>query len=462
VTFRFVTAAMLAACLGMPLRAQEPRQAPPPGGTPRDFHLPAGRTIQLANGMGATFVHYGTTPKAYVGLYVRAGNINEDSAETWLADLVGDLMKEGTTTRSAQQIAAAVSGMGGSLDISVGMDQSTFGGDVLSEATPEFIGLVADVVRNPSLPASELPRLKADRARELSVDLQDPSQITLARFRAALYPGHPYGRIFPTAEQLSGYTVEQMRAWHAANLGAARAHLYVVGRFDDGQAERAVRQAFGGWARGADPVVNPPHPRTGRELVLSDRPGAPQSTLYVGRAVADPSSPDWIAQDVTNALLGGAFDSRITANIREDKGYTYSPFSLVSARFHDAYWVETADVTTNVTGASLREIFHEIDRLRSEPPPAEELDGIKNFQAGLFVLRNSDRSSIARLLAFTRLHGLGREYLDSYVRRVNALTPREIQRIAQMYLDPASMLIVVTGDRSQITEQIAPYQRPVP
>jgi predicted Zn-dependent peptidase len=277
-----------------------------------------------------------------------------------------------------------------------------------------------------------------------------------------LYPDHPYGRWFPTTEQLAGYTLEQVRGFWAANFGARRAHLYIVGRYDARAVEAAVREAFGSWAPGPEPLVNVPRPRNGRDLVLLDRPGAPQSTINLGLSVPDPSSPDWVALQLTNALLGGSFASRITANIREDKGYTYSPNSALGAHYRDANWIQSADVTTNVTGASLREIFFEIDRLRAEAPPAEELRGIQNYRTGIFVLQNSSRQGIAGLLNFTRLHGLGRPYLTDYVRRVNAVTPQDVQRIARTYLDPAQMLIVVTGDRSQVEPQVEPYRRVTP
>src|SRR5207253_1930016 len=129
------------------------------------------------------------------------------------------------------------------------------------------------------------------------------------------------------------------------------------------------------WKRGAPATVNVPQPNTTRAFELVDRPGAVQSTIYVGMPVTDPSNPDYIALSVTNALLGGSFGSRITSNIREQKGYTYSPASQVSARYRDAYWAEVADVTTNVTGPSLKEIFGEIERLQKEPPSEQELKG---------------------------------------------------------------------------------------
>ena len=460
-TLKRSAAALLAASLvALPLAAQQPgRQAPPPGGRPRDFQLATPRTFALPNGMGVTLVQYGGVPKVTVQLSVRVGNLNEGPAEVWLADLAGDLMREGTTTRTADQISEQAAAMGGDVFIGVGLDESSVAGDVLAEYAPDFVRLVADVARNPSFPAGELPRLKANRVRNLTVQRRQPGAITLARMREAMYPDHPYGRIFPTADQVNGYTVEQIRAFHAANWGAARAHLTIVGRFDARAVEATVREAFGSWARGAEALINVPTPVARRDLLTSERPDAPQSTLAIAIPVADPSNADWIPLIVTNTMLGGYFSSRITANIREDKGYTYSPFSQLSTRYRDTYWAQNADVTTAQTGASLREIFYEIDRMRAEAPPAEELEGVQNYLAGTFVLQNSSRGGIAGQLNFVRLHGLDRAYLNNYVRDVHRVTPADVQRIAQQYLDPARMLITVTGDLTVIREQLAPYQR---
>src|SRR5690606_25364609 len=252
-------------------------------------------------------------------------------------------------------------------------------------------------------------------------------------------------------------SIEQARAFHEANFGARRARLYVAGRFDPAAVRAAAAEAFGGWAPGPEPLVMPPATLARRELLVVDRPGAPQSTLIVGTPVFDPSHPDWVRLLVANALLGGSFASRITSNIREEKGWTYSPSSALSARYRDAYWAEQADVTTAATGASLGEIFREIERLGAEDPPEEELDGIRNYVAGTFVLQNSSRQGIVGLKNFLDLHGLPEEYLRSYVRTVHAATRAEVSRLVREQLVPARMLIAVTGDRAAIAEQLAPW-----
>ena len=251
-------------------------------------------------------------------------------------------------------------------------------------------------------------------------------------------------------------------AFYARNFGARRAHLYVSGVFDPAKVERAIRAAFNGWASGAAATVSPPTPVARRQLDLIDRPDAVQSSLRVGLPVADPTSPDWIRLNVTDALLGGAFGSRITSNIREDKGYTYSPFSFVGSWPRTGLWVEVADVTTNVTGASLKEIFYEVDRLRSEAPPEAELTGIKNNMAGVFTIQNSSRCGLIGQLQFVDQYGLGDGYLSSYVKNVLAVTPARCSGPRCKYLDPTRMTITVVGDKKTVEPQLEPYRAGVP
>ena len=433
------------------------KQSPPPPGPPKDFVAPAATKFRLDNGLEVTLVPYGTVPKVRVELAVLAGNAYDSAKQISLADLTGSLMREGTTTKTATQISQAAARMGGSLDVEVSVNAAEISGDVLSESGPEMVRLVADVVRNPKFPESELPRLKADSLRQLSITRSQPQQMALEKFRGTLYPDHPYGRIFPTPEMLQGFTLADVRSFYDANYGASRAHLYVAGKFDRSAMEAAIRDAFGGWKAGKPSALAAPKPKSARAIYLVDRPGAVQSTILLGMPVPDPSSPDYVPLSVVNTLLGGYFSSRITANLRENKGYTYSPVSQLSTRYRDAYWAEAADVTTNVTGPSLKEIFYEIDRLQAEPPSAAELKATQNYIAGVFVLQNSSRSGIINVLELVDLHGLPADYLKTFVKRVYAVTPQDVQRLTQKYIQDDKATIVVVGDRKVIEEQIKPY-----
>jgi len=450
--------ALVALLAASPALAQTPaREAPPVPAPPRDFALPAPRQFVLDNGLRVTLVNYGNTPKVDIGLFVAAGNSYEQATEVWLGDLTGQLMREGTTTKTGPQISKAAAQMGGQADISVGADTASVSGSALSEFGPELVKLVADLALNPKFPAGELERLKADNLRRLSIAKSNPQQMAVEKFREVIYDKHPYGRIFPTEAQMKGYTLAQARAFYEANWAASRARLYVVGRFDAAAVEAAIRAAFASWKKGAMSYPPPPRPRADRAVYIVDKPGAVQTTLIVGLPTIDASHKDAIPLSVTNNVLGGYFSSRMTSNLRESKGYTYSPFSQVSNRYRDATWAQNADVTTAVTGASLKEIFLEIDRLQAEAPSELELDSAKNYMLGTFVLRNSDRVGIINQLEFINFHGLPADYLNNYVGTVRAVTPAMVQQMTQKYIDDTKTAIIAVGDKKVIEEQVRPF-----
>ncbi|HET8966957.1 MAG TPA: pitrilysin family protein, partial [Candidatus Acidoferrum sp.] len=449
------TAATIALCIS-PLAAQE-KQAPPAGGPPKPFNVPAHESYALPNGMKVTLVPYGNLPKVTLSLVVRTGNLNEPADMPGLADLAGKLMKEGTTSKSSQQIAEEAAAMGGAVNITVGPDESDVTTDVLSEFSAKAAALLADVVQHPLFPESELPRLKNDAQRQLTISKSVPQNMALEKFRKVLYGDHPYGTVFPTQESIEKTTVQDIKKFYGGNFGAARSHLYVAGRFDVAEVKKAIAASFGGWTKGPAAVNNVPKVKPQHLLDVTDRPGAAQSTLLLGMPVPDATSPDAIPLGVTNALLGGSFGSRITSNIREQKGYTYSPSSQISRRYHDAYWAETADVTTQYTGASLKEIFAEVDKLGKEPPAAAELKGIQSYLSGLFVIQNSSRGALINQLRFVDLQGLGEDYLKTYVQKVNAVTPSDVTKMTAAYIKPDQMTIVVVGDKATVAEQVATY-----
>jgi zinc protease len=451
--------ALLAVAAG-PVAAQQ-HQSPPAAAPAKDFALPARQDLKLPNGMQVTLVPYGQLPLATFSLAVRTGAIDERADQVWISKLMADYLQQGTTTRPAADLARTAAGMGGTITVTAGEDETTLSGTVLADSAAPFARLIADVIQHPRFPESEFPRLRADRLRELAIANTQPQALTDARYQALIYPDHPYGRQYPTDAALNGYAPATVRDFYAREVGAARAHLYVVGRFDIRAVEAAVRASFAAWTAGRPPTIDVPKPHAEHSLAVIDRPHAVQSTVYMGLPVPDPSTSSWIPLDVTDALLGGSFASRITENIREQKGYTYSPFSFVDAHYRTAVWTETADVTTNVTGASLKEIFGEIDRLRTTPPSADEVRGIQNYLAGIYVLRSATRGGLARQFEFVDLHGLGNAYLSTYVRRVYEVTPTDVQQIAKQYLDPARMTIVVAGDQKTIADQLTPYGKPV-
>ena len=435
------------------LNAQE-KETPPEGGTPKNFSLPEKEVVSFDNGLKLVLVPYGSIPKATIRVNIKTGNINEEADQVWLSDLLADLMQEGSTSRSAKQIADEMAGMGGNLEINVGAHTSSLSTSVLYEFAPDAIGLMADVLKNPSWPAESLDRLKSDMKRDLSVRVSRPRAQAYRDFMAAIYPDHAYGRVYPTDELIDSYSVEDIKAFYNANFGAKRTTVYIAGNFDKDAVKNAVESALGDWREGSDsdyPVANAV---TSSGTKIIDRPGAPQSTIYFGLPVADPSDPDYIALDITNSILGGSFASRITSNIREDKGYTYSPRSVLTENYKSGVWYQMADVTTVHTGASLDEIKKEIAMLQDEAPGQSELDGIIKYESGIYVLQNSTPAGIIRQLVFLDVHDLDESFLENKVDNFYAVTPEKVQEMTRKHIRPEDMMLIVVGDKAIIESQL--------
>lgn len=455
-TIKYFLSLVLAGMICSSILAQT---LPPQGGTPRDFKLPEKKSVQLKNGLSATLVQYGAIPKVNINVIIKTGNIHEEPNEVWLADFTGNLMREGTKTMDFKTIAKKVAGMGGQVNIGVGPNQMTISGSVLSEFAPELVKVLADIVINPAFPASEVERLKNDLKRQLTVEMSVPQNQATEKFRSILYKDHAYGRIYPTEKMLDSFTLEMAKGFYDKNLGAKRTVVYAVGKFNEADVKKAIEDAFSPWKEG--PAIDYPiaKPVKSSDVAIIDRPGAPQTTVILGLPTLDPSQPDYLPLQVTNSLLGGSFGSRITSNIREDKGYTYSPFSTINNGYRAAIWYEEADVTTEHTGASLQEISKEIKRLQTEAPSQEDLKGIQNYEAGIFVLQNSTRGGIINQLNFLDLHGLPESYLTDRVKNIYKVTPEKIQQMAKDHFKYEDMTLVLVGDKKQLDKQIREHQK---
>ena len=434
------------------LQAQK-QTTPPEAGTPKDFVLPAKNSKQLTNGMKGTFVQYGNVPKVNLSLIIKTGKIHETENQVWLAILVGELLKEGTSTKNFATISKKVAAMGGDINLSVGMDQITISGSVLSEYAGDLITIIGDLLMNPLFPESEIARLKSDMNRKLAVQKAQPELQAKEKFFQTIYANHPYGRYFPTEDMLNTYTIDMVKEFYKNNFGAKRSVLYVVGKFDETQVSTAFEKTFSSWKEGPGVNYPPAIASSCNEIFLIDRKGAPQTTLLLGLPTLTPKDPDYIALEVTNSLLGGSFGSRITNNIREDKGYTYSPSSVILDRRGASVWYEQADVTTEYTGASLTEISKEINRLQKENPSKEEMEGIQKYEAGRFVLMNSARDLIIWQLNFIDLYELDDSYLTNHVKNIYSVTPDKVSQIANDYLKYEDMTLVMVGDKAAIEKQ---------
>lgn len=450
-----VSAAALAAGLVLASTAPVWAQAiPQPAiGAPKPVSVPATQTYELANGIKVTLIPYAVVPRTVISVRVPVGN-NSDGDDTWLSDVTVGLMREGAGGRSGAEISEAFADMGGTLSTNVTHTRTSFSTAVLSERAAEAVALLADITQRPALPQEALGRVSQGLARNLVVTRSSPNGQASEAYYRTIFAGHPYANLMPNDGQLQAYTIEDVSDFHAAKFGSKGTHIYVGGQFDPEEIKVAIAQNFEGWASNNELAAVPVAPRITRRVVLIDRPDAPQSTIKMAMEAPVFGGVDFIRYEVMDSLLGGAFNSRITTNIREDKGYTYSPYSLLSVIDRDTtHWEFNADVTAENTGDSLREVFNEIARLKAQAPSSEETAGTKNISTGSFVMGLATTAGVVGHVARLNERGQSIDYFDRYIPLVMSVTAQDIQQAAQS-LDLDKMTLIVVGDLASVRPQL--------
>ncbi|HVD60371.1 MAG TPA: pitrilysin family protein, partial [Gemmatimonadaceae bacterium] len=333
---------------------------------------------------------------------------------------------------------------------------------VLPESAPSMVALFAQLVRNPAFSDSALERLKENAIRRLNTQSSQAALLASARANAILFPGNPADRR-PTEAGIRQLTRNEIVAFHSKYYVPQRAQLYVAGTFDGKSVERAARSAFETWARGVGQSFVLPagfsatgQEREGRPLIhLIDRPGSTQARVQISFPVVDQPHADLSVLNEINMVMGSTQTARIIANVRERHGYSYNVSSRLARRPGSTQWVVSGDMTNSVVGASIREILSEISRLPAEPPDSVELGGFQSFMAGILISENSTAQGIIDMLRLLDLYGMNRSYLQTFVGSVYDVSGKDIQRVARKYLQPASAVIVVVGDRNAILSQLA-------
>ena len=348
--------------------AQTPAPERPAVGADRPFQLGPRVEKTLPNGMRVIVSKQSVVPKVTLMLTVLSGFSSDPPAMTGLANLTSDVIQEGTKTKSSRQIRAEVFGMGGSLASGVSQDFSQLTVRGLSEFAPQLIGLLADVAMNPTLPADEIAILKQQRmqgvhAAEGLAAVPGESRVPEGALRRPSLRADVGNR-----GDAAGDRPRRLENFHRSHWRPNNTFLLVVGAVEPDAVFATVEKAFGAWARGDVPKPSfPAAPAlTGRRVVFVQRPNSIQSSIAVGNFAVKRGDPRWFELSLANTIYGGAFNSRIVRNIREEKGYTYSPSSILTGFADAGFYRFAADVRNEVTGATLTEVFKEIDKLRAD------------------------------------------------------------------------------------------------
>jgi zinc protease len=414
------------------------------------------RTVRtLANGMQVVLAEQRTFPKVGVELFFRSGNALVSRTSPDVPELTSRVVRTGTTSRTSRQIEEDLRRMGASLGTMSGADSSAIAISGLSEFAEKILALIADLAQNASFLPNEFERERRQRVEELKIERTTPGFLANERFRRILFGDHPYGTVAPSESQLESYTIENLIAFHRENYVPSNALLIAVGDFSSPAMLELIEKTFGNWKSAAAPAFHADlkSPKHGRTVDFVHLPGAVQTEILLGNLALNRQSPDWHRAVLTNTIFGGAFNSRLVANIREQKGYTYSPRSSFHQLRHAGYFSVHAAVRNDVVAATLTEMFYEIDRMRALPVSENELNDAINYLCGTFSLGIATQDGLLGQLSTVYLDRLPENYLETFRDKIRALTTADVVAAARRHFDSANARIVIVGDRAQVEPQ---------
>lgn len=436
-----------------------PAQRPRPAGDPKPAldaqrAMPAPRLerFTLSNGLNVVVSRDARLPVVEARLIIPAGRVSERDGEEGLSLAASDLLFNGAGAQDAAAVSAAFSRLGWKVSADRGLEHLTLSAEGLSRNAGGFFRQLAAVLTGASYPQDEVELWKENKAEDLKIQRAKPDFMSGERMKAELFgASHPYGKPALSDEQLAAVSRERVSSYARRAYSPKGATLVLTGDADPAALRAELEAAFAGWsgspAAASVPAV--PEQKPAR-LALADRPGSKQANLTIAQAVTlKPGDPDWLAFLVANQILGGSATSRLFVNLRVDKGYTYGSYSRPQPLSRGTIWTATAEVRNEVAAAALEEMRKEIRRLREEPVTPEQLDAVKRYLAGLFLLKNSSIDYAADSLASYERNGQdAAAELAAYIARLEALTPEDIQAAARKYLDPEKMVTIAVGDES--------------
>ncbi len=426
---------------------------PVPGKTP-PFHFPAIERSTLPGGLRVWSVRHTSIPVATVMLLVRRGSADDPPGKEGLSAITADMLDEGTGTLSSIEIHEKLAHIGAQLDSDIGPDATLFTVTVLSRFLPPAVSLLADMVVRPSLREEDFARVRQLRLHRL-MQLKDmPGAVADRAFMRLLYGQQPYGHTpLGNEASLTALTVDDVRAFHAANVRPGDATLVVTGDCVHAEVEALAASFFDGWTAGTGtPLPVAGKPTTPPRLNIIPRPGAPQSELRIGHVGVARNTPDYHALVAANMVLGGQFVSRINLNLREDKGFTYGARTSFDFRRLPGPFSLQVSVQTAATVEAIRESMLEIAAIRdARPVSVDELSlGVAALTRG--YARNFETAEqLARAATQLALYDLPDTYFDEFVSRVEAVTVDDVTRVAQRHLSPDRLTTLIVGDYSAVS-----------
>jgi len=451
--------------------AQKERALPkdlPPYGPVAPLKAPTVKTVQFDNGLTIWMVAREGFPKVALTVAARGGLAADSKDRPGLAEVLAKSVTQGTKTRTARQIAEQFQSVGGDLSARAAQDAVFVSTSVLADKFNEVLPVLADVVMNANFPDAEVKIAKSNVSNSLRSREAQPGFLAGRALAKVMFGDHPYGVIAPTQASIEQTTAEDLRREFARRFQPKQAVLVVVGSFDAAKAEASLRQVFQSWkAEGVGSLQETPKPtiQPARAVFLVPRTGSVQTTLRVGVAGPLRQADDYEASEVANAIYGGMFGSRLVLNIREDKGYTYSPFAVLRTYREAGFFFTNADVRNAVTGATLNEINYELNRMTTTGPSDTEMTQAKRNLVGIEAIGLQSGASLAGELASLWVDGLPPDNIAKESDKIDKTTAADVTAVAKKYFPAARSTVVAVGEDKVVHEELQPFGleiKPVP
>ena len=426
----------------------------PAVGAPERPRLPSVAELTLPSGLRVLAVNRGDVPRLEVRLRmpIATGRSGGDGSKE---RILAEALTAGTATRTSVQIAEELQRLGANLRASVNPEELVLSGSTLMAGSRQFFDLLADILTDAAFDDEEVSVAEGRAAQEVVILRSQPTVIAQESLLRRLYGKHHYGRGLPDADALRAVTPHALKRLHKSRVSPKSAVLVLVGSFDPERILDEAADALGGWkAEGRAAQLRAPNEPTPAPTLLVDRPGSVQTNIRLGGPVVGRDHPDHARLQVANMIFGGYVSSRLVGNIREDKGFSYSPRSSVNHRQLASYITVAAEVATDVTVPALNEIRYELTRMASSAVTAAELAAAQRYLVGTLALATQTQSGLATWLSALTSSGLGADFLEEYPRQVEQVSVDDVAYASQHYLAPRSLNTVLVGAADQIREQV--------
>ncbi len=412
-----------------------------------------GQREVLPNGMVLLGVEQRAVPIVTVSMLVQAGAILDPPDKPGVANLVAQMMTQGTKTRTSPQISEAIEFLGGSLSVEAGQELATISLSVLSKDLDTGLDLLADVLLNPVFNQADLQRKIQEVVAGIKRDQEDPGTVSSQAFLPLVYGSHPFGRpVEGTEQSVPTITRDDLVKFHEAYFRPNTAIVAVVGDTSLADIRQRLVAKLSAWQPGKAVFTPPrlPAPLSQRVVKTIQRQ-VTQSSINLGHLGITRDNPDYYAVQVMNYLLGGGFNSYLISKIREEKGWAYDVGSYFAAAKVAGDFSVSMQTKNEVAQDAIDEALAQIRRIRDQPVSDQDLKDAKAYMTGSFPLRLDTSKKIVGMLATIEYYGLGLDYVEKYAARINAVTAADIQRVAQKHLDPEKYALAVVGDLTKAT-----------